>query len=98
MQNEKTNNLPYRYPGVQPFTTGQANVFFGREHDTSELYRMLRREPLVVLYGKSGLGKSSLINAGIIPECRKTGEFAPITIRFGAWTEGTVDTPLGIAK
>ncbi|HFA47533.1 MAG TPA: hypothetical protein ENJ95_00790, partial [Bacteroidetes bacterium] len=60
--------------------------------------RMLRREPLVVLYGKSGLGKSSLINAGIIPECRKTGEFAPITVRFGAWTEGTSDTPLGIAK
>ena len=83
---------------MQPFTTGQAHVFFGRERDTAKLYRMVRREPLVVLYGKSGLGKSSLLNAGIIPECHKIGELTPITIRFGAWTEDVVETPLEITK
>ena len=92
------SKLPYRYPGVQPFSTDQARVFFGRDHDISDLYRLIRRESLVVLYGKSGLGKSSILNAGIIPKSRETGDFNPITVRFGAWTEGITDTPLSITK
>ncbi len=88
----------YRYPGVTPFSTGQASIFFGREQDTSDLYRLIRREALVVLYGKSGLGKSSLLNAGIIPRCEKEGEYTPLTIRFGAWTENTEDLPLDRCK
>lgn len=62
------------------------------------MYRLIRREPLVVLYGKSGLGKSSLLNAGIIPECIKEHLYTPIVIRFGAWTEGATHTPLSIVK
>lgn len=88
----------YRYPGVTPFTTEQANVFFGRKQDTDELFRLIKREPLVVLYGKSGLGKSSLINAGIVPECKKEKNYAPLIIRFGAWTEDTSLSPVEIIK
>lgn len=88
----------YRYPGVTPFTTGQASIFFGREGDTNDFYRLIRREPLVVLYGKSGLGKSSLLNAGIIPRCQQEGEYSPLIIRFGAWTEQANETPLSISK
>ncbi|MBK8965340.1 MAG: hypothetical protein IPM36_01420 [Lewinellaceae bacterium] len=88
----------YRYPGVTPFTTEQSSVFFGRQRDTDELYRLIRREPLVVLYGKSGLGKSSLINAGIIPRCRQEGSHSPIIVRFGAWTEVESTSPLEATK
>lgn len=88
----------YRYPGVTPFTTEQANIFFGRKQDTDELFRLIKREPLVVLYGKSGLGKSSLINAGIVPECQKGKTYAPLIIRFGAWTEDTTLSPVEIIK
>lgn len=88
----------FRYPGVQPFTTRQSDVFFGREQDTKGLYRMIRRTPLCVLYGKSGLGKSSIINAGIIPKCEEERSFEIIKIRFGAWTSGTEDTPLEITR
>jgi hypothetical protein len=104
MQNEATStqaNLPegkYRYPGVTPFTTEQENIFFGRDQDEEELYRLLRREPLVVLYGKSGLGKSSLLNAGIVPRCLREGTHSPLVVRFGAWTEGSDKTPLDRAK
>lgn len=88
----------YRYPGVQPFSTEQSDTFFGREQETAELYRLLRREPLVVLHGKSGYGKSSLLNAGIIPLCDDERALSPLLIRFGAWTEGVRETPLGITK
>lgn len=94
----QSSKLPYRYPGVQPFTTAQSEVFFGRDQDISELYRLIRREALVVLYGKSGLGKSSLLNAGIVPHCQETAEYDPITIKFGAWTEDTTDSPLDRTK
>lgn len=89
---------PYRYPGVQPFTTAQSKVFFGRDLDIADLYRLIRREALVVLYGKSGLGKSSLLNAGIVPHSLQEAEYEPVVIKFGAWTEGKTDTPLDLTK
>lgn len=89
---------PYRYPGVQPFTTAQSEVFFGRDQDIADLYRLIRREALVVLYGKSGLGKSSLLNAGIVPHSLSAAEYEPVVIKFGAWTEGKSDTPLDLTK
>ncbi len=56
-----------RYPGAVPFETWQSDIFFGRTAVIEELYHKILLEKLVVLYGKSGDGKSSLINAGIIP-------------------------------
>lgn len=88
----------YRYPGATPFTTGQQHIFFGRKQDTEDLCRLIRREALVVLYGKSGLGKSSLLNAGIVPAFLEEGVYTPIVIRFGAWTEGKTETPLHLTK
>jgi hypothetical protein len=75
-----------RYPGAQPFSEQQADIFFGRQTAIQELYQLIRQEPLVVLYSKSGLGKSSLINAGVIPKARKEKQFRPIPIRFYAYT------------
>lgn len=95
---EEKNTVQYRYPGVIPFSTAQNHLFFGREQDTNDLCKRIYREQLVVVYGKSGLGKSSLINAGIIPKMINDGEYTPTLIRFGTWTATTERTPLDIAK
>lgn len=87
-----------RYPGAQPFSTEQQRVFFGREQELDALRRMVEIEPMVVLFAKSGMGKSSLLNAGLIAEVLKVGRFAPISIRFGAHTEGSKTTPLELAR
>ncbi len=94
MPNEKT----YRYPGVTPFSTEQSEIFFGRKKDIEVLYRFVKREKLVVLYGKSGLGKSSLLNAGIVPLALENKDLSPISIRFNAWTSSSAETPLDKAK
>lgn len=86
----------YRYPGTQPFSTGQQHLFFGREEDIARLYRLVKTQPLTVLYGKSGLGKSSLLNAGLIPEVVAEGMYTPLNIRFNAWTEGKEEHPVDI--
>lgn len=84
-----------RYPGAQPFATDQKPIFFGREQELGELRRFVHAEQLVVLFSKSGLGKSSLLNAGLIPLVREEGRLQPLSIRFGAWTEDSSATPLG---
>ena len=57
----------HRYPGVKPFETDQKGLFFGRDEDIQDLADLVGLEKLVVLFGKSGYGKSSLIHAGLIP-------------------------------
>lgn len=87
----------YRYPGPRPFPEDYRRLFFGREKEIAELLRLVRREPWLVLYGKSGLGKSSLLNAGLTPRLAAADGMTPVFVRFGAWTPERQDTPLGIA-
>ena len=76
----------YRYPGVRPFTFGDARLFFGRKTDINRLVRYLKTEDLVVLHGKSGLGKSSLINAGILPFLQKRKDpYTQVKVRFNSY-------------
>ncbi len=74
MSKEKNS---YRYPGANSFTTEQAHLFMGREQDRENLYQLMLARQIVVLYGKSGYGKSSLINAGIIPMLEQEREEKP---------------------
>jgi energy-coupling factor transporter ATP-binding protein EcfA2 len=84
--------IAYRYPGVKPFETSEKDLFFGRDRDIKDLYDLIHLEKLIVLFGKSGYGKSSLLNAGIIPlllEHNRSESFAyqPIWVRFGTYVE-----------
>lgn len=55
---------PYR--GLEPFTAGQAGMFFGRDADIAALTGRVRAQPVVVVAGPSGVGKSSLVQAGLV--------------------------------
>lgn len=74
----------YRYPGPRPFEENDINLFFGREKDKKNLLTFINVEQLLVLFSKSGLGKSSLINAAIIPELRKK-DYEIIVCRFNSY-------------
>jgi serine/threonine protein kinase/formylglycine-generating enzyme required for sulfatase activity len=56
---------PYR--GLHAFDAQHRSVFFGRGLDVSTIVDRLRTEHLVVIAGDSGIGKSSLCRAGVIP-------------------------------
>jgi hypothetical protein len=88
-------NLLSRYPGVSPFSSSQQGLFFGRKDDIFKLSSLILRNQQVLLYAKSGLGKSSLINAGIIPHLRKEQpDLHCIKIRFGTYTGEQSLTPV----
>ena len=91
-------HLPYRYPGARPFSLDQQHLFFGRDQAVRNLHNLLQMEQLVVLYSKSGLGKSSLLHAGLLPRVQSEGRWQPVNIRFGAWTEGKAETPVQITR
>lgn len=92
------DELSRRYPGARPFEQDQQHIFFGREKDIAALSRLIRLEPLVILYGRSGAGKSSLLNAGIIPAMQAEGSsFDTLRIRFNVWQEHT-EMPMPIAN
>jgi hypothetical protein len=80
--------LKSRYVGARPFETEQQLIFKGRQADTEGVFRLIQLENLVVLYGKSGTGKSSLLNAGIMPKVKAETDFIPIRVRFNAYKEG----------
>jgi WD40 repeat protein len=75
--------LKYRYPGVNNFTTDDEDIFCGRKEDAEKLYRKIMLNKTLVLHADSGTGKSSLIQAGIIPLLTKNKvNYIPITVRF----------------
>ena len=50
--------------GLLPFTEETQRFFFGRDAEIREIFLRVRDQPLTVLHGQSGLGKSSLLGAG----------------------------------
>lgn len=93
-----TPSHTYRYPGVKPFTQAEKTIFFGRETEVKGLTRYILQEQVVVLYARSGLGKSSLLNAGVIPELGQITDYRPLTMRFGAWQPPTNDSCTALTR
>ena len=64
----------------EPYTPSDKNIFFGRDAEIYALYSLLQQTRLVVIYGASGTGKTSLINAGL-PKVFKTTDWYRVSIR-----------------
>lgn len=56
-----------RFKGIFTYERDDEKSFFGRYDETAELVDKIKNNRLTILYGQSGTGKSSLIQAGIIP-------------------------------
>lgn len=77
-----------RYPGTAPFTDSPEDHarFFGRDDEVEQLYLRVLSVPLLVQFGASGLGKTSLLQAGLFPRLREK-YFLPIMVRLNIATE-----------
>jgi tetratricopeptide (TPR) repeat protein len=84
------------WPGLYAYSEEHARYFHGRETETDELVRRVRGKNLTILFGQSGLGKSSLIRAGLFPRLRGDG-FEPHLVRF-AFEPGAVPIQLQVRQ
>ena len=69
------------WPGMAFYTENEREYFFGRDRECAELLRLIQRDTLTVLFGRSGLGKTSLLRAGVMPKLRQAG-FFPVVMRL----------------
>lgn len=68
---------PAPYVGPRAFTTGER--LYGRDRELTKLLHLLIAERIVLLYSPSGAGKTSLIQAGLVPRLREE-EFAVLPV------------------
>jgi tetratricopeptide (TPR) repeat protein len=66
--------------GLSSYTEETRAYFHGRDEEAAELARRVQRKNLTVLFGQSGLGKTSLLRAGLVPRLRGEG-FCPVYVR-----------------
>jgi hypothetical protein len=75
--------------GLSPYTATDSALFFGRDDDIRNITGLLQVEKEIVIYSKPGMGKTSLIQAGIIPFLkRNAGDFI-IHVAFRNYYGGT---------
>ena len=67
--------------GLVSFTEETRGYFHGREEEAAELSRRVQRKLLTILFGQSGLGKTSILQAGLVPRLRPEG-FCPVYVRL----------------
>jgi tetratricopeptide (TPR) repeat protein len=69
------------WPGLASYLELQQHYFFGRNAEIDTLCRRVARKSLTILFGQSGLGKTSLLHAGLFPALRRDG-MLPVSIRL----------------
>ncbi len=79
------------YVGPRPFTKGE--TLYGRAVEVQELFNLLQARRIVVLHSPSGAGKSSLVQAGLIPRLEQARFDVWCTIRVSLNPRGLQGVP-----
>ena len=69
------------WPGLESFGESAHDFFFGRDREAASLLNHVHDASVTVLYGRSGLGKTSLLQAGLFPLLREEN-FLPVYVRL----------------
>ena len=74
-------DAPGPYQGLDHFPEERSAYFFGRETDIGIVLANLLTTRLTVLFGASGVGKSSVLLAGVVPRLRAQASLVPVVVR-----------------
>lgn len=91
------NEIPYK--GLMPYEEGDAPYFFGRERERELIIANLMASRLTLLYGASGVGKSSVLHAGVANHLRqlaaqnvaRRGKTRFAVIVFNSWRDDPIE-------
>jgi WD40 repeat protein len=86
------------YVGLRNFTEDYADFFFGRDEDRKRIIGNLRVARLTLLYAESGVGKSSVLRAGVMARLRELAEAdgsdggvsREVPVLFSSWSEDPI--------
>lgn len=80
MKQDKSTKSPFKF--LDSYAENDKDIFFGREKEAEELYAKVFQGKLLLVYGASGSGKSSVINCGLANKFEPS-DWLPIHIRRG---------------
>lgn len=67
--------------GLLPFSTATSAFFFGRDAEIDAILDRIEENTLTILYGQSGLGKTSLLGGGVFPKLQERNK-SPVLLRL----------------
>lgn len=70
MEQSQNQDAPL-FIGLQSYNEAQSGMFFGRDEEIERLTTLVKVNALTIVFGRSGTGKTSLLNAGVFPPLRK---------------------------
>jgi serine/threonine protein kinase len=94
------------YPGLVAFQEEDTDRYFGRDQEIRRATTRLMEQPLLVIVGPSGVGKSSFVRAGVVPALKPTGWTShtirpgrrPLAALAGVWQEVSNDFSVTIEE
>ncbi len=85
------------YVGATPASEHQADVFFGRDQEIQALLRCVEQHEVTILLGPSACGKTSLVQAGLLPALRRAHpDWEPWLASAEAWPHAPAGNFLAI--
>ncbi len=72
---ESRNESPFA--GPRPFRREDAGKFFGRDREALELVSLIYANRVVLFYAPTGAGKTSILNAAVLPQIEQEFEIFP---------------------
>ena len=73
--------LPFKF--LDAYTREDRAIFFGRDREIEEMYQKVFSSKILLVYGISGTGKTSLINCGLANKFQES-DWLPVNIRRGS--------------
>lgn len=80
------------YPGLRPYRETEKNNFFGRETDAAILIDKILTNRFTLLFAASGVGKSSLLQAAVIPRLKSSLGENLVVVYHSDWVSEPVQT------
>lgn len=84
---------PYKF--LEPLEVRDSSIFHGRDRELETLEKLIESKSILVIYGRPGVGKTSLAQAGLLASAARDGAI-PVTVRVG--TDPRRETVLAIAR
>ncbi|MGB0524435.1 MAG: CHAT domain-containing protein, partial [Flammeovirgaceae bacterium] len=90
---------PFRF--LERYKREHADIFFGRSYYIRDLFNTAtddKAAPVILFYGQSGVGKSSMLDAGLFPRLEQVAQVVYIRRKQRLGLLGTLKRALGVSK